>query len=58
DGIYDNKTIATLYEPWEFYAEFIPEWYKFVVDINMDNIKSGPNSYASTSSYINAPSSY
>ncbi|CAG8550270.1 6859_t:CDS:1 [Cetraspora pellucida] len=39
---YDNTFTANLYGPWEFYAEFIPDWYKFVVNVNVNRIKTGP----------------
>ncbi|CAG8836376.1 31413_t:CDS:1, partial [Racocetra persica] len=41
DGTYDNKT-ALLFGPWAFYAEFIPEWYEFVANVNIDNVRTGP----------------
>ncbi|CAG8472382.1 10405_t:CDS:2, partial [Cetraspora pellucida] len=42
DGTYDNTTTTTLYGPWAFYAEFIPDWYNFVANVNIDNVKDGP----------------
>ncbi|CAG8728935.1 8867_t:CDS:1 [Cetraspora pellucida] len=42
DGTYDNTSTASLYGPWAFYAEFIPDWYKFVVNVNVNRTKTGP----------------
>ncbi|CAG8487869.1 13183_t:CDS:2, partial [Racocetra persica] len=42
DGTYNSTTTTTLYGPWAFYAEFIPDWYKFVANVNINNVKTGP----------------
>ncbi|CAG8499211.1 44486_t:CDS:1 [Gigaspora margarita] len=38
----NNDAAGTLYGPWAFYAEFIPDWYEFFVNLNINRIKSGP----------------
>ncbi|CAG8678843.1 hypothetical protein C2G38_2044110 [Gigaspora rosea] len=38
----NNVTAGTLFGPWAFYAEFIPDWYEFFVNLNINRIKSGP----------------
>ncbi|CAG8643967.1 15693_t:CDS:1, partial [Cetraspora pellucida] len=42
DGTSDNTTPVHLFGSWAFYAEFIPEWYNIVANINMKNLKTDP----------------
>ncbi|CAG8783922.1 7931_t:CDS:2, partial [Racocetra persica] len=56
DGTYDNKTTAYLYGPWAFYAEFIPDWYKFVSNMNTKAIKTHPDSYTPITSHASTNS--
>ncbi|CAG8830629.1 5347_t:CDS:1 [Gigaspora margarita] len=38
----DHYGAGILFGPWVFYAEFIPDWYEFFVNLNINRIKSGP----------------
>ncbi|CAG8808875.1 13583_t:CDS:2, partial [Racocetra fulgida] len=43
DGTYNStETTATLYGPWAFYAEFIPNWYNVVANANINKVNTGP----------------